>query len=380
MDSIGKSAESAVENRPSIEQLITENHQLREQLQQFLEQASDNQEIMLRHQKLNLELIGASSFRELIESMFHSLAITSDLDVISLSLIDHQASLRAMLEELNFELDEFPALSFIENAHELALPEGMKNKPLLGAYVEPDHGGFFPSYEKKPASIAIVPLIRQNRLLGSLNLGSFEPHRFISNMATDFIEQIGAIISICLENVINYERLTYIGLTDPLTNVSNRRSVEQRMLEELARARRQKYSIACMYLDIDFFKQVNDKYGHQSGDDVLKEVARRIKAELRLSDTLGRYGGEEFVVLLVNTNQKDAAQVAERIRLSISDTPFFLSMAGVCRCSISIGLATLPETRNTGNLDEIAGELLWNADRALYKAKEQGRDQVCVAG
>ena len=83
--------------------------------------------------------------------------------------------------------------------------------------------------------------------------------------------------------------------------------------------------------------------------------------------------------MLVNTNQKDAAQVAERIRLSISDTPFFLSMAGVCRCSISIGLATLPETRNTGNLDEIAGELLWNADRALYKAKEQGRDQVCVA-
>ncbi|MBI1771397.1 MAG: GGDEF domain-containing protein, partial [Burkholderiales bacterium] len=174
----------------------------------------------------------------------------------------------------------------------------------------------------------------------------------------------------------NNERLTYIGLTDPLTNVSNRRYVEQRMLEEIARARRQRYSIACMYLDIDFFKQINDRYGHQGGDDVLKEVAKRIKDELRLSDTLGRFGGEEFVVVLVNTNLHDAIQVAERIRKSIAGQDFVLSEAGTCQATISIGLTTIDENTNYDDASSIARDLVLRADRALYQAKNGGRNQV----
>ncbi|MDO9194598.1 MAG: GGDEF domain-containing protein, partial [Undibacterium sp.] len=203
------------------------------------------------------------------------------------------------------------------------------------------------------------------------------PMRFNPSMATDFIENLASIIAICLENVINSERLTYIGLTDALTNVSNRRFVEQRMLEEISRARRQQYSITCMYMDIDFFKKINDQYGHQSGDDVLREVASRIKAELRLSDTLGRFGGEEFVVILVNANLHEAFQVAERIRISIASKTFLLSMAGACDTSISIGLSTLTEANNQGDISTAAHELLWRADRALYDAKEQGRNRVC---
>ncbi|MCX7219953.1 MAG: diguanylate cyclase, partial [Burkholderiales bacterium] len=103
------------------------------------------------------------------------------------------------------------------------------------------------------------------------------------------------------------------------------------------------------------------------------------KAELRLSDTLGRFGGEEFVVLLVNTDLQAAAQVAERIRLSIASTPFFLSMSGVCNSTISIGIAALSASDNQGDADAIAAELLWKSDRALYDAKEQGRNRVCLA-
>jgi diguanylate cyclase (GGDEF)-like protein len=224
-----------------------------------------------------------------------------------------------------------------------------------------------------------MPLLRQNILLGSLNLGSYQATRFTANMATDFIERLALIIAICLENVINRERLTYIGLTDALTNVSNRRFVEQRLIEEVGRARRQKYSIACLYLDIDFFKAINDKHGHQGGDDVLKEVASRIKSELRLSDTLGRFGGEEFVVLLVNANEQDALHVAERIRLSIASQPFSLTMADSCSTSISIGLATLNVNQHKENINVCVEELLWRADKALYEAKRSGRNRVCTA-
>ena len=176
--------------------------------------------------------------------------------------------------------------------------------------------------------------------------------------------------------MINSERLTQIGLTDALTNVSNRRYVEQRMLEEIGRARRQHYGISCMYLDIDYFKKINDIHGHQGGDEVLKETAKRIKAELRLSDTLGRFGGEEFVVLLVNTNHEDAKHVAERIRKSIANQAFLLTMTGLCDVTLSIGIATLSDDHNSGEIEEAAKTLLQRADEALYEAKEQGRNRV----
>jgi diguanylate cyclase (GGDEF)-like protein len=207
-----------------------------------------------------------------------------------------------------------------------------------------------------------------------------DPERFSFDMGTDFVERLASIIAICLENVINSERLTQISLTDALTNVSNRRYVEQRMLEEIGRARRQHYGIACMYLDIDYFKNINDQHGHQGGDDVLREVAKRIKAELRLSDTIGRFGGEEFVVLLVNTSHTNALLVAERIRASIADKPFLLSLSGVCDVTISIGIATLSDDHNLGEIDSAAKALLLRADRALYQAKDQGRNCVREAG
>ncbi len=361
----------------SKEELLKENHLLRDQLHVFLERAHQNQKIMSRHQSLDLKLIGSSSFRELIVNIFTTLAATSELDFVTLTLVDFKNSLREVLVDLKLDLSEFPNLMLISNIRELGALEKEYSKPLLGAYKEKFHASFFSACQKKPGSIAIIPLVRHGKLIGCLNLGSVDPMRFNPVMATDFIENLASIIAICLENVINSERLTYIGLTDALTNVSNRRFVEQRMLEEIGRARRQQYDIACLYLDIDFFKRINDQYGHQSGDDVLKEVATRIKAELRLSDTLGRFGGEEFVVLLVNANLHDALQVAERIRLSIVSKPFKLSMAGVCNTSISIGISTLTEANNQGDITNAAHELLWRADRALYDAKEQGRNRVC---
>ncbi|MBC3909384.1 GGDEF domain-containing protein [Undibacterium umbellatum] len=357
-------------------ELQIENQALRARLDSLLELAHRNQNIMARHQSFDLKIIGANSFRELITNIFSALAVTSELDVVSLVLFDKLGDLQQMLADLKIDLSEFPHLIFLRHEVELSQPETALRKPQLGLYQSLAYASYFSSFNKKPASIAIIPMRRQGRLIGCLNLGSFKADRFQPNMATDFIERLGSIIAICLENVINNERLTYIGLTDPLTNVSNRRYVEQRMLEEIARARRQRYSIACMYLDIDFFKQINDRYGHQGGDDVLKEVAKRIKDELRLSDTLGRFGGEEFVVVLVNTNLHDAIQVAERIRKSIASHEFILSESGTCQATISIGLTTIDENSNCEDASSIARDLVLRADRALYQAKNGGRNQV----
>lgn len=360
----------------SLENLRVENHALRTQLDDILELAHRNQSILARHQSFELKIIGASHFKELISYIFSELANTSDLDIVTLALVDPRQDLQQMLNDLRIDLQEFPGLLFVRHEHELQTKALLSYKPLLGKYQGHLYGNLYRSCAKKPASVAVIPLVRQNRLIGYLNLGSFSAERFLTTMATDFIERLGSIIAICLENVLNNERLVYIGLTDPLTNVSNRRYVEQRTLEEIARARRQSYGIACMYLDIDFFKKINDQHGHQGGDDVLCEVAKRIKAELRLSDTLGRFGGEEFVVLLINANLQDAMLVAERIRRSIAGKPFTLSDKGHCSTTISIGLTTVSEKNNLGEATAVAREMISRADRALYDAKRSGRNQV----
>lgn len=353
-----------------------EVHLVRAQLQDLLVEARHNQDILNRHQTLDLQLIGSHSFRELIQHIFVTLAELCELDQVTLSLVNSQHNLQDMLADLKIDSSEFPFLLFAQSETDLQVEGRPLKKPVLGNYDAGMHQSLFAPCFETPVCVAIIPLIRQSKLLGSLNLGSMDPERFSFDMGTDFVERLASIIAICLENVINSERLTQISLTDALTNVSNRRYVEQRMLEEIGRARRQHYGIACMYLDIDHFKSINDQHGHQGGDDVLREVAKRIKAELRLSDTIGRFGGEEFVVLLVNTSHTNALLVAERIRASIADKPFLLSLSGVCDVTISIGIATLSDDHNLGEIDSAAKALLLRADRALYQAKDQGRNCV----
>jgi len=360
-----------------IAELQRENQTLRQQLQQILEQAHRNQNIMERHQRFELDAIACTKFEELIAHIFSALAQTSELEMVTLMLLDPRQELAAMLADQRVELQAYPHLKLIANQRELASSDLSAHKPVLGPYMSTRHDHLFRSWAVRPRSVAVIPLRRQQKLIGFLNLGSQHAERFQRSMETDFIERLGSVIAIALENVLNNEKLVYIGLTDPLTKISNRRYVEQRMLEEINRARRQQYSIACMFLDIDFFKRINDQFGHQGGDDVLCEVAARIKAELRLSDTLGRFGGEEFVALLINTRLEDALQVAERIRRSIAGAACRLSDGSRCQTSISIGLTIMDPLLHRGEVGTVAREMLSRADQALYGAKHHGRNQVC---
>jgi diguanylate cyclase (GGDEF)-like protein len=352
----------------------TENQQLREQLALLIAQARRNEDIMRRHQKFDLTFISASSFRELIESIFDALSTPSELNVVTLALLDSTYEIRRILEDLSIDLTEFPNLLFVQDAAQLGTLDTL-TKPELGPFDEKRNGHMFPSHVPTPGSVALVPLWRHYGLIGLLGLGSQDKTRFTLGMATDFLEHMASIVAICLENVINVERLKHLGLIDPLTGVNNRRYVELRLMEEVGRTRRRASALSCLYIDIDHFKQINDGYGHQCGDEVLREVAARVKAELRLSDTLGRFGGEEFVVLLPDTQLADACNVAERIRAGISDKPFFLTEKPR-QVSASIGVATLHIADPAQTAESAGSQLVARADQALYQAKENGRNRV----
>lgn len=359
--------------------LVSENSQLRSQLQLLLKEAHRNQQIMQRYQELDLQFIGANTFQELIDSVFDTLTEASELDVVTLTLIDPEAEIRRILTDLRIDVSDYPNLIFVEQQNGVHDPEHPARRASLGPYNTLAHRRMFPDSVLKPASVAILPLIRRNSLIGWLSLGSLDAERFTPSLSSDILQHRASIVAICIENVINNERLQHIGLTDPLTGVNNRRYVERRLLEEVGRTRRHGHALSAMYIDLDHFKKVNDSYGHQGGDEVLCAIAARIKAELRLSDALGRFGGEEFVVVLIDAPHDAALAVAERIRNSVNGAPLRLSTGEELVSTVSIGVATLDKIERSDDAAAVAQQLLAHADEALYRAKKEGRNRVVSA-
>ncbi len=165
--------------------------------------------------------------------------------------------------------------------------------------------------------------------------------------------------------------LASLATTDPLTGLPNHRSLFQHLEKELERAHRHDRPFSLMFFDGDRFKRVNDTYGHGVGDAVLRELGERVSNVLRGGDTLGRYGGEELLIILPETDLEEARQVAERIRAAVASQPLASALVnGGLNMTISIGLATYPLDGST------PGELVQNADQAMYWAKRLGRNQV----
>lgn len=165
--------------------------------------------------------------------------------------------------------------------------------------------------------------------------------------------------------------LSAIALSDALTQLGNRRAFDWELPRQIQTAREQSLSLSLLVLDIDYFKVVNDKYGHLTGDQVLQMVAERLSNNMRFYETPYRYGGEEFVVILNNTQAEEALMIAQRLRKLIGEKPFVVSETLELSITVSIGVACLqPED------DDKGFSLLDRADHSLLKAKTAGRNQV----
>lgn len=165
-------------------------------------------------------------------------------------------------------------------------------------------------------------------------------------------------------------KLEALSTTDYLTNLPNRRSFEKTLMDEMAKADRYKQPLSVAVLDIDHFKDINDTFGHDGGDEVLRELSRRLMKGKRMGDSFGRIGGEEFGLCIPHTNSEDAALACERYRHLLTDKPYFYEGKEI-PLTVSVGVSTYEE--ETSQLD-----LIKCADTALYQAKKMGRDRVVV--
>ena len=332
---------------------------------------------MHRTQQRELRLLHADDLQTLIHELTGGLRSSHSLDHVSVVLCDPDHDVRHLLLAAGTPAESFDGLLMVESITGLAPQYVALRQPWLGAFAACDHQLIFPQ-SRDLASVAMIPLTHRRELIGSINLGSRDAKRYTRAHATDFLAHLGVIASYCIDNTVNRARLLRSGFTDVLTGWHNRRYLQVRLHEELARARRDRHHVVCLMLDVDHFKKINDSFGHAAGDAVLQELANRIDAQIRASDVAARYGGEEFIVLLPDTEVSSGVKLAERIRRAVASAPYVLPGGEQQTITASIGIAGVAPDADADDLKTIGESLIARADVALYRAKSDGRDRVAM--
>jgi len=228
-------------------------------------------------------------------------------------------------------------------------------------------------------SILVMPIIFEEKVIGTLFLRTSRTLHEFTESEIRLLRTISDASANTLYNAFLFARvedektrLEKLAITDYLTGIYNIRYFYHRIIEEFSRSERYALPISCLMLDIDFFKKINDSYGHKTGDAVLKEFALLLKRHTRKSDVLARYGGEEFIVMLPQTSVDGAIAEAERMRSAIKRHKF-KSLKNQIGITVSIGISASPNAMIKSH-----DELISAADDALYEAKRRGRDRVIV--
>lgn len=257
-------------------------------------------------------------------------------------------------------------------------------KPVMISNALEDDRAYYLDETPVPVSVIGAPLVYEGKVRGVIMLSQIGINRFDENQLR-LLEILGAQTAIALDRARLYEELRTDAVTDPLTQLYNRRYLVERFREEQARAKRNKHVLAAIMVDIDKFKQVNDTFGHDAGDLVLQDLAVVLRAVVRTGDIVARYGGEEFCILLTEISREEAILVAERLRSLIErrqlpeaagadDRP-----TGIKQVTVSVGLALLEPDRPASRSQATDDDLFSRADLAMYEVKRRGGNAVGIA-
>ncbi len=367
------------------EKRLEENKQLREQLDRLLKEARRNEQTQTSFDDFSLSVVAAQGPKELFNLILHEQK-KFRVDEIRLCLVDRFHEVERLLTE-SYQ-NSYEGLSFIDTETSKLLISDIPDRPVLGTRIISKYNWLINIEDtNRYQSAALLPLKRGNEIIGIQLLLSKDATRYSKDVATTFLQKLGAMIAISIENCINRQRTLELGYQDGLTNAYNRRYFDERLKHEVDRCVRRKTDVVCLFIDVDFFKQINDQHGHQVGDAVLVRLVALMSEQVRSSDIVARYGGEEFAVILPDTGIQLAHEVAERIRSKVEAQKLIIDdhTLGI---TVSIGLASLSQIRHqqdteekepshfdTDNLDQL---LLGKADEALYQAKQTGRNQVVI--
>jgi diguanylate cyclase (GGDEF)-like protein len=332
-------------------------------IETLLETLKKNDEIARKFQAIETKILSILDFSDLFEILLDEIRQKFKVPYVWLTLIDTE--------------DETGLLQFLEHSEILEtnlnivtpdiffrLIPGNTEPLLVNEDMKPYYRLLPPIKKFLVKSMAIAPITLDGQIIGSLNQADFSYLRFAPGIDTSLLEQLAIKVSLCLANVTAHEKLKFLAYHDPLTGSLNRRVMESILQREFTRARRYNSSLSLVFLDIDFFKKINDQYGHDAGDQVLIHLARGMERMVRNSDVVARFAGDEFIVILPETTETKAVSMMERIKSHFLETPFRLNDAEI-PVSISFGVAS-----NEEKTIETPEALIKAADAKLYRMKE----------
>ncbi|MFT5708874.1 MAG: two-component system cell cycle response regulator [Oceanospirillaceae bacterium] len=355
--------------------LKSENQQLKKTLRTAMNEAKLNEEVLRRFIDIEVKMLSCNKLADLINLLLNDFRHIFKLSVVSIFLHNKDDLAAPLLTNIDTgtlkHLQLFSDLTVISDIYPDEKIRAGQIQRSLRKKVFPDHPFVL--------SCVLLPLMNKGRMIGSLHLGARELNRYHSAYRYEYLERMSALLAVCIENCIIRENLAYLSSTDMLTKLYNRHSFDLEMNKALQRANRQKQYLSLLFFDIDHFKQVNDKYGHPGGDGILKTFAAILNNNIRNTDFLARFGGEEFALLLPNCDHHQALQLANNLRLKVAEHLFNPHSDIQIRITTSIGVSCFlfdNFATSTQSFTDQSNLLLRTADEALYQAKKEGRNKV----
>ncbi len=331
-------------------------------IEALLETLKKNDEIAKKFQALETKILSILDFAGLFEILLDEIRKKFQVPHVWLSFVDADEN-SDLLQIIGHSKILKTNLNIIpQEIFSSLVPEG--TQPLL---INDDLKPFYrllpPIQKFLVKSMAIAPITFEGRIVGSLNQADASILRFSPGINTNLLEQLAVKVSLCLANVTAHEKLKFLAYHDPLTGILNRRVMETILEREFQRSDRYNSPLSLVFLDVDDFKKINDRNGHDVGDRVLVHLAHGIESMVRSSDVVARYAGDEFVVILPETTAEKAEFLMERIKEHFLENPLEVSDTAI-PISISFGVSS-----NENEAFENPASLLKAADTNLYKMK-----------
>ncbi len=332
----------------------------------MIERLERNEEIARRFFDVEVSILSIFNFKELFENLLTEIKKKFEIPYVWLSLIEG-SPITHLIRDLQASELLKNRLNILDQGTFSALIGHRKDPLLLNDDLTPFYR-LFPDHEKYLIrSLAITPITHQGEVIGSFNCGDFSPDRYQPGMDVSLLERLGVKLSICISNVTAHERVRMAASRDPLTGLINRRVMESVLKREFTRALRYNHPLALAFMDLDDFKFINDRYGHDVGDHVLRHVGHQIVQMSRESDVVARYAGDEFIIILPGTKYDKAGQMMNRLSQYLLQKPFIQDGKPI-RLSLSFGIAQI---HDPGVQDPAS--MIKRADERLYDAKRKGK-------
>ena len=333
----------------------------------IIERFRENEQLAEKFHLLDTRILGVLNFQDFFQVLLEQIGDIFEVPHVWLSLLKDEAAAEPILRtatsaRLRSRLNQVDAERFRKLF-------GRDDKPLLENEQLERYHVLLPEVDRFHfKSLAMVPVTLDGKLVGSLNLADPSAGRYRPGYNTIHLERLAVKVSLCLSNVTAHENLQHLAFHDPLTDLHNRRAMEQALEREFARAHRYRSHLSLVFVDLDLFKQVNDTYGHDCGDALLRYLADGMVQLCRLSDLVTRLAGDEFVLLLPETVLAQAQMLLERIAERFVLQPMAWHEEQV-PIRLSFGISSVLED-GVGS----AQALLKLADDRLYRKKQEQRN------